>query len=518
MLRPFWRAETGFFLGLWLFFVVGVRNRLFRDPGTFWHAIVGRRILGSGHFPDTDSFSFTFGGSPWIPHQWLGECLMAILDRIGGLDTLLLATATVLAGLYAWLAHRLLRSGLHWLPTVLVTMLTVAASANHLHVRPHISTIVFTGLTFGWLCDFEAGRIGLRRLWWLVPIFWVWSNMHGGVLGGMATIVLVLSGWCVFRLVGLDSPIVRSGQALVLVLLVVVCVLTFLVNPYGLRLPQVWLEIMRSPVVARLIEEHAPLDVRSPDGLLTLSLGLVYLGILASVRPWRPRVTWLLPLFWLYETATRVRHSTLFSITAALAVAEMLPHTRLATFLARPGRDLFQFSSPRLEKKRQLDWRAAFIPMALILLATVLQATGTRVPILGRGWVKLDPEHWPVELLSELREIEHEHPEGTRIFNEFLYGGFLIYYTPGIKVFIDDRCELYGDAWLTQFSNAMRLNPDRIDRWQEAYDFHYALVASGTSFDHHLARSRRWMLLKRTDMAALYRLASKEDDPQVESR
>ena len=157
-------------------------------------------------FPETDSFSFTCYGHPWIPHQWLGECLMAILDRIGGLDTLLLATATVLACLYTWLAHRLLRSGLHWLPTVLVTMLTVAASANHLHVRPHISTIVFSGLTFGWLCDFEAGRIGLRRLWWLVPIFWVWSNMHGGVLGGLATIVIALSGWCVFRLA-------RSGFA-----------------------------------------------------------------------------------------------------------------------------------------------------------------------------------------------------------------------------------------------------------------------------------------------------------------
>ena len=225
--KGFWPAETGFFVAIWLFFMAGARNRLFRDPGTFWHTVVGRQILESGRFPDTDSFSFTFFGHPWIPHQWLGECVMAVLDGIGGLDTLLLATATVLAGLYTWLAHRLLRSGLHWLPTVLVTMLTVAASANHLHVRPHISTIIFTGLTFGWLCDFEAARIGLRRLWWLVPIFWIWSNMHGGVLGGLATIVLALSGWCVFRLVGLDSPIVRSGQALVLVLLVVACVLTF---------------------------------------------------------------------------------------------------------------------------------------------------------------------------------------------------------------------------------------------------------------------------------------------------
>lgn len=541
MAMRLWRAESGFFLGIWLFFMVGGRSRLFRDPGTFWHTVVGRRILETGCFFDTDPFSYTFAGKPWIPHQWLGECLMAVLDRIGGLDMLLLATASVLAGLYTWAAHRLLKSGLHWLPAVLLTMLTVAASANHLHVRPHISTIIFLGLTFGRLCDFEARRIGLGRLFWLVPVFWTWSNMHGGALGGLATMVLALVAWCVCRLVGLDSPIVRFRQVLLLVLLIVACGLTFVVNPYGPRLPQAWLEIMRSPVVARLIEEHAPLDVRGPGGWIILFLGLIYAGTLASVRPWRPRVTWLIPIFWFCQTLMRVRHSPLFGITAALALAEMLPHTRLAVFLARPGRDLFRFrpdalSGPVPSREDEaptsvascrlpvasswlvLDWRPALLPAGLILLATGLQAAGVRAPVVGRGWVKLDPTHWPVELLPELRRAEQEHPEGARIFNDFLYGGFLIYYTPGLKVFIDDRCELYGDDWLMQFSDAMRSNPERIDRWQQVYDFPYALVASGSPFDHHLGRSRRWSLVKRTEVAALYRLNMQQADPPAESR
>src|SRR3954447_6687083 len=100
MIKRFWRPETGFFLGIWLFFMVAGRDRLFHDPGTFWHTVVGRRILSSGYFFDTDPFSFTCAGKPWIPHQWLGECLMGALDSFGGLDTLLLATATALAALY----------------------------------------------------------------------------------------------------------------------------------------------------------------------------------------------------------------------------------------------------------------------------------------------------------------------------------------------------------------------------------------------------------------------------------
>src|SRR5437764_5955107 len=118
MVKRFWRAESGVFLGIWLFFMVGGRSQMFRDPGSFWHTMTGRRILASGRVIATDPFSFTFAGKPWVAYEWLGECLMAVLDGIGGLDTLLLATATVLACLYTWLAHRLMRSGLHWLPTV----------------------------------------------------------------------------------------------------------------------------------------------------------------------------------------------------------------------------------------------------------------------------------------------------------------------------------------------------------------------------------------------------------------
>ena len=41
MLNRLLRPETGFYLGIWLFLMVGGRSRLFRDPGTFWHTCIG---------------------------------------------------------------------------------------------------------------------------------------------------------------------------------------------------------------------------------------------------------------------------------------------------------------------------------------------------------------------------------------------------------------------------------------------------------------------------------------------
>jgi hypothetical protein len=510
MLRRFWRAETGFFLGIWLFLMVGGRSQLFRDPGTFWHTVVGCRILKSHRLIETDPFSFTFGGRPWIPHQWLGECAMAVLDGFGGLDSLLLATAAILAGLYTWVAHRLLRSGLHWMPTAFLVSLAIAASANHLHVRPHIGTIVGFGLTYGALCDFESGRIGLGRLWWLVPVFLIWSNVHGGALGGLATMSLALVGWCVYRLAGLESPISRPRQALIVALLIAACGLTALVNPYGLRLPRAWLAIMGSPLLPRIMDEHAPLDPRSPDGWMMILLGVIYVSALASVRSHWPRVTWLITLFWFYQALTRVRHGPLFSIAAALALAEMLPSTRWAGWLARPGRDWYRFSPGDRPPERRLGWRPAVLPLAVVLLAAGLQGAGVRLPVVGRGWVQLDPRHWPVALLPELRRAEFEHPEGARVFNDLLFGGFLIYYTPGLKVFIDDRCELYGDNRLTEFAEAMGHDPGRVAEWLSSYQIQYALVHSRSPFDHFFEGVPGWELLKRTDAAALYRRRPKD--------
>jgi hypothetical protein len=534
MLRQSLQTEVALFVGIWLFFMLGGRSQMFRDPGTFWHTATGHWILSTGRIIDTDPFSFTFGGRPWVAYEWLGECLMGLLDKLGGLDTLLLATATLLAGLYGWVAHRLLKSGLHWLPVVFLIMLTIAASANHLHVRPHLSTIVFLGLTFAWLCDFEAERIGLERLCWLIPVFWAWSNMHGGVLAGLATMVLAVAGWVVFRLLGRDSSIHSSRQLVGLVLLITACCVTFLVNPYGWRLPKVWLEILSSPVVARLIQEHAPLNPREPGGWLVILLGLVYIGTLASIRPWRPRVTWLIPLFWLWQTTMRVRHSPLFGITAALALAEMLPYTRLAAFLARPGRDLFRYGAIAgwqhlavIEggsvEGRQLErasawwlacWKPALISAGVVLMSLALQAAGIRAPVVGRGWVKLDPKHWPVELLPELRQLDREHPAGTRIFNDFLYGGFLIYFTPGLKVFIDDRCEVYGDQFLTQYAEAAQRRPEQVEIWRKQFEFPYALVTAGSSFDDYLARSQRWFPVKQTGVASLYQFRAEGGTPE----
>src|SRR5262249_42674775 len=135
----------------------------------------------------------------------------------------------------------------------------ILGSAYHFHPRPHLITIALMAWTFARLCDFEAGRTSLRSLFWLVPLYVLWTNIHGGMVGGVATITVAVAGWSVAKLLGWESPVTSFRQLLSLVALVVSCALTALINPYGLQLPRVWFELMGSPLLPRIIQEHGPL-------------------------------------------------------------------------------------------------------------------------------------------------------------------------------------------------------------------------------------------------------------------
>jgi len=525
-LADYWRPETGIFLVLWLFLMVAGQSKLFRDAGTFWHTVVGERMLQSGHLIYADPFTFTWHGKHWIGHQWLGECLMALIHRLDGLDSLLLAAVTILASLYTWVTHRFIRAGLHWSLASVLVMLVVAASSMHFHIRPHLATIVFLGVTMGYLVDWEAGRIGWRRLWWLVPIYLVWTSIHGGTLGGLLTMGLALGGWTVYGLLGRETPIKDVRAFLGFAMVLVTCTLTIIINPYGLWLPRTWFGIMESETLTRIIVEHQPLALGDPEGWLVLVVAGLYVAALLSTWPRWPRVCWLLPFVWLYFACSRVRHAPLFAVTAALALADMLPFTRFAIWAARSGSDLLR---PPAEDKEGtgLNWKPAVLPALLVATALVLQLARVEVPIVGHGWAQLDPSYWPVELLPELKEVDKEqqknYPDGIPIFNEYIYGGFLIYHTPGYRVFVDDRCELYrdpgdsyADQWLDEFVKASRpralTSPEEptteaaIGNWEKRYGrFPYALVQTGMGFDDYFRNAPEWVLIKRTPTATFYR-------------
>jgi len=491
------------FVVLWLT-LLAAGSRFLRDPGMFWHTVVGDKIL-RGEFVDRDPFTFTRFGEPWVPYQWLGEVAMAALHRIGGLDSLLVAATAIVAGLFAWLAAKLIRTGLHPIFALGVTLLALAAASTHFHVRPHLFTMLGMAVTMRAILAFDSGGSGLRKLAWLVPFYLVWTNVHGGMLGGLTTLGLALAGWLAFRALGWNSPLRTPRTVIGLSAVGIACALTAFATPYGDGVFRTWMYIYSGmPRLPEIIAEHARLDFADPHAWPMLAFGALYLAALAGVPRGELRVAWLIPLFWLVQACLRVRHGSLFAIVGTVALIDLWPHTRYALWLARKRPDVYAPKLPVAGTTRGIVVTAC----ACVALALAVQAVRLPVPLVGTGCAQLDPDLWPTDALVELKKHEPKSPgDGKKIFCEYIYGGYIEYHCPGYRVFVDDRCEVFGDDWLVDYVNAERDGTaDAMRRWQAEYGrFDSALTANPSGYgDYFEQRPDEWEMVTKTERVRFF--------------
>ena len=492
------------FLLFWLTLLAAGGSRFLRDPGMFWHTVCGDKILNEGFF-DRDPFTFTRAGDRWIPHQWLGEVAMAGVHRVGGFDSLLAVATAVVAGLFAWFAAILIRTGLHPIFAIGLTLLAVAAASTHFHVRPHLFTMVGMAVTMQAVLNFESGRTSLRKLAWLVPFYWVWTNTHGGMLGGLTTLGLAFAGWLVWRAFGWPSPIRTARTATGLMAVDIACGLTAFLTPYGTGIFETWLYINNGmPRLPEIIVEHARLVVADSRAWPMLAFAAVYLVMLAGTFPNRPRIGWLLPLFWLVQACLRVRHGSLFAIVGMVALIDLWPHTRYALWLARKRPDVYDPKPPGTGTARGIILTACLC----LGVALGLQAARLPVPFVGTGCAQLDPGLWPTDALDDLKKHEPKSPgAGKKIFCEYIYGGYILYHCPGYRVFVDDRCELFGDGWLVDFVNAENSGTiEAIQLWEAEYGrFDFALTATPSGFgDYFEQHPETWNKVTQTDRVRFF--------------
>ena len=159
----------------------------------------------------------------------------------------LLAAATLLAGLFSVADaaaddERVCTSAV----AVVITGITIAATATHLHVRPMLFTTVCTRGHSG-VCSSitKIARSLFGGLYWLIRSIIVWTNIHGGMLGGLLSLGLVIFGWVLWRILSWPSPLHSIDTVYMLMLLIVLCTATMLRQSVRREIPQTWLKIMQ---------------------------------------------------------------------------------------------------------------------------------------------------------------------------------------------------------------------------------------------------------------------------------
>jgi hypothetical protein len=191
-------------------------------------------------------------------------------------------------------------------------------------------------------------------------------------------------------------------------------------------------------------------------------------------------------------------------MVAVVVMADLWPHTVWHRLLRKSGESLTR--DPSVPPTR-LGWQAFLLPAIVVFLALGLQFSRVPVPVVGSDWVRLNPHVVPIDMTGPVQEYAQKASPGSRIYNDANFGGFLIFYAPELKIFMDDRFELCGDAWLANYVDVINNHPERFEAWYQEYHFDRALVATGKEMpplEKYLRDSGKWREVARGEIAVLF--------------
>lgn len=464
-------------------------TQFFNDPGTGWHLRVGEDILHTRALSTTDTFSWTRAGEPWIATQYLGEVALAAAYALGGYPLIALMCALVLAGLFRWVYRANIEAGAWPVWAIVATMLGAAAASGQFLARPLLMTLVGVPLSFVVASAYASGKCGCGKLAGLTLLSLVWAQTHPGVLGGIVTVGLVGAG-ALIEAVMIRDPAARremARRAAHVLATAALMLLVTLATPHGLAWPASILELMRLQVLPRLVDEWQPTDWTAPDGLAAAGLLLLTLAGYALRRE-RPKA-WVVLVagFWFFQAVQSGRHVSIVGLVLAAQTGAVLLDVKAAPgFFSRVVARIPLFSVPIRDRERRMQCDGVAPIAAVSIIALWAASPDGRSTGLSHAGPPQDK--YSFALIEHLRRDPPPQP----IFNDINLGGHLIHHAPHLRVYVDDRFELYGDEFIESYERMMTQPREYAETVFEQCGVRSAIVGTSTPLATFLEGRSGW--------------------------
>lgn len=442
------------------------------DPDLFWHLRGGADIWAAGHPVLKDTWNYLFQGKIWVNQQWLTEVLLARAFALGGFWGLAALRTVVALGTVA-----LLLSALSRRPTVaryLAAAVFVACSAKFFLFRTH----TFSFLMMAALLFVLERKQGWRRLPWLCGLFALWANLHAFFgLGLLVAGCCILAEWWIA-----GQKFTPAGLAPLAV--VPACVAASFINPFGYRVWETAFATLGHSE-SYLVTEWWPVwryPFSANAGFYLLAGGLI---LLVALR--RKSVSWpslLAPALLAVMGARSVRLTSVFTLPAMPLLADLI--AGLIPEAEAKGEGLPQRWKP-------------MISSALFGFFT-----------LGLSWILSNPISVPSEVRRQdypVGAVSYLRANGLtgRIFNEFDWGGYIVWALPGAQTTIDGRTGVLLFPW--GHMTAWRQTVDAELGWRarlEEGNPDFVLLYSDDYIALQLRTDPGWQLLYEDHLSALF--------------
>jgi len=472
--------------------VFALSRRGISDPDIWWHLHNADYLVRQHNLPRADMYSFTVPGHAWINHEWLAElpyyfawCALGL----GGINAVMFA---VLALIFLGLLYLCYRETGHYKASIVAGWFAVFLGSVSFGPRTILFGYAYLVLLLIVLQRFR--QTGRAPLWLIPPLFCLWVNTHGSWFIGLVVFSTMLGAGLFKGEWGFiaTEPWTRSQRNHLLMSWSASLGALF-VNPFGARLVFYPFDLaFRQKLNIEHVAEWVSVNFHDLRGKLVIILLIVLLvSALLRARRWALAELGLV-LFALYSGLTYIR----FLFLLAVVIAPVLAKT-------------FEFV-PRYRREKDTP-----VINALIM---VLMIAGV-----ARYWPReaqlqaLVADQYPAQAVSYLQA----HPPSGSVLNFYLWGGYLNWRDPSLKVFLDSRVDIFEYSGVLQdYLDVLALKDPEL--LLDKYKIRYVLFPPGEPLTYALQHDPKWkvlysdkisVLLERNSEDSAVSAASANSDP-----
>jgi hypothetical protein len=402
--------------------ILGRMTETLADPDLWGYLTFGRLYWNNDGFPYHDPYAYTPIKAFWIYHEWLtGVLFHSLYEYLGSFGLQGLKYITGLATAFAIYKTARTRLASGEASVACLILISPLFSFAYSPVRAQVFTNLFFALTL-YILERTGCENRSRHIWCLIPMYLLWSNLHGGVVAGLGIIGLYAAG-----------KALAGKKSLPYWLVLAAAVAVTLINPYGL---EYWLYLKDALFMPRpdIDEWHSVFTaLRSGESTANHLVFLLFFFLtgllLASMR--NRRITDILILSATSLMAFQhVRHESLFFI--AMGCYGPCYFTQ--------AWDIMKKSSGRAE-----FWSNSVRRIAPVLFLVLLIVFGTR-------FVTGHPFDLTLRSPNKEKAVDFNYPTGAvnfirnntlkgNILTEFSWGEFIIWNLPESRIAMDGRYE-----------------------------------------------------------------------------
>jgi len=452
--------------------IYGLHGNVDGDP--YWHIKLGEIMFKTKTILKHDVLSYSASGVEYINHEWFSDFILYFFYKFFGEPGGLMAfqfTFVFLFALMIFLIVRLFSNKLVY--SFIAIPLVLLIDFSRILARPHIiSDVLFALFIYLWERDRQSDNY--KRLYILIPLTVLWTNIHGSFKIGVATLGIMWAGEFIEYIWKKDS---RSTSANFIKhggIVVALCILSTVINPWGIALHVFIYQTSFFGEMAGMMKDNIEWETLMSQRWFSLQyIPLLFFTCAAG--------------FFANLEKARLSHVLAFSAIFALTLkaARFSPHLATISVLITA----YNFYMRRIKVAAILTHVICVLLFIYSIYFYIHNFNSIIYPFTTRPWAA------PRKIVDFLEENNIY----GRPFYTWTAGGYLSFRRwPKQLVFMDGRAPVFKDFFYDYVKLVTRGDTDLFKKLNNKFDFDYILLPSRLmwlQFAVDLLNDKQWVMV-----------------------